>query len=68
MSRHRWEHTRGIVLPSFRCKDIGLDCPFEAKALTKGSLMKKIKLHATESHSMQEIQSDQLDKIMKAIR
>ncbi|MBN1676943.1 MAG: DUF1059 domain-containing protein [Candidatus Thermoplasmatota archaeon] len=58
---------RGI-LPSFRCRDIGLECDFEAKAWTRGSLIKKIKLHATEAHDMHEIQSDLLDKIMKAIR
>lgn len=57
-----------MTLPTFKCKDIGLDCAFEAKALTRGSLIKKIKLHATEAHGMQEIQSDLLDRIIKAIR
>lgn len=55
-------------MPSFKCKDIGMDCPFEAKAWTEGSLMKKIQMHAMETHNLTEIPSDMLDKVKKAIK
>jgi predicted small metal-binding protein len=55
-------------MPSFKCKDIGMDCPFEASALTHGSLMKKIAKHASEAHNMKEIAPDTMEKIKAAIK
>lgn len=55
-------------MPSFKCKDIGMDCPFEAKALTKGGLVKKVSMHAAEVHQMKEIPADLMQKIQKAIK
>lgn len=45
-----------------------MDCPFEAKAWTEGSLMKKIQMHAMEAHNLTEIPSDMLEKVKKAIK
>jgi predicted small metal-binding protein len=55
-------------MPSFKCKDIGMECPFETKALTKGGLMKKISKHAAEAHQMKEVPADVMEKIQKAIK
>ena len=55
-------------MPSFRCKDIGMDCPFETKAETEGERMKKIGEHATEAHKIKEIPQDMLAKVKMAIR
>jgi len=56
------------ITPSFKCKDIGMECGFEASAWTKGSLMNKISKHAAEAHNMKEIPPDVLEKIKKAIK
>jgi len=52
----------------FKCKDLGMDCSFEAKAWTQGSLMKKISQHASDVHNMKEISPDMLTKIKAAIK
>jgi predicted small metal-binding protein len=54
-------------MPSFRCKDIGMQCGFEAKAFTKGSLMNKIAEHAAKVHDIKEISPELKEKIEKAI-
>lgn len=55
-------------MPSFKCKDLGMDCPFETSALTKGSLIKKISKHAADVHNMKEISPDMMEKIKAAIK
>ena len=55
-------------MPSFKCKDIGMDCPFEAKADTEAELMVKVAKHAKEAHGMETIPPDLKDKIKKAIK
>ena len=46
------------VMPSFRCKDIGMICEFEATAENVEELMKKIAEHAREAHNMKTIPPD----------
>ena len=54
-------------MPSFKCKDLGMDCPFETEAETEGELMKKISNHASKVHDMKEISPDMLAKVKMAI-
>ena len=37
-------------MPSFVCKDTGMDCTFTATAPTEAELMKKIAEHAKSAH------------------
>jgi predicted small metal-binding protein len=56
-------------MPSFKCKDIGMQCPFEAKANTRAELMKKITEHAAKAHNMKApFPPDMTEKINKAIK
>ena len=55
-------------MPSFKCKDIGLECPFSAQAETKDELMKKISVHAASAHGMKTVPPETLAKIKKAIK
>ncbi len=55
-------------MPSMRCKDVGLDCDFEATAATEDELMKQVAEHAAEAHNMKTIPPDVMDKVKKAIR
>jgi len=55
-------------MPSFKCKDIGMNCSFEATAKTEDELMKKITEHAGRAHNMKTISSDTMGKIKKAIK
>jgi len=55
-------------MPSFKCRDIGMACNFEATAKTRDELMKKISEHARKAHNMKTIQPDVMEKVKKAIK
>ena len=55
-------------MPSFACKDLGMDCKFQATAPTEAELMKKIAEHAKSTHKITTIPADMLAKIKKAIK
>lgn len=52
----------------FRCKDIGMNCGFEAHADTKEQLMPKIAEHAKNSHGIEKIPDDLRMKVEGAIK
>jgi len=55
-------------MPSFACKDIGMDCKFQATAPTEAELMKKITEHAKAVHKIDPVPADLAVKIKKAIK
>jgi len=56
-------------MPSFKCKDIGMACPFEATAKTEDELMKKIADHAAAAHNMKPpFPPEMMANIKKAIK
>ena len=61
-------YTIGDFLPSFKCRDIGMDCPFEASAPSREELMAKITEHANKVHNLNPPPADLVEKIKKAIK
>ncbi len=61
---------RGVVkeMPTFACKDIGMDCPFTAEAPTEAELLKKIAEHAKTAHKIPVVPPDLMAKIKGAIK
>jgi predicted small metal-binding protein len=57
-----------IQMPSFMCKDIGIDCPFEAHGSTENELMRKFIDHAEPAHKMPVLSADVIYKIRNAIK
>jgi predicted small metal-binding protein len=55
-------------MPSFKCKDIGMDCPFETTAKTNEELMQKIATHAASVHGIKDVPPDLMVKIKGAIK
>jgi predicted small metal-binding protein len=55
-------------MPSFKCKDTGMACPFETTAKTEAELMTKIAEHARKAHGMKTIPPDLMEKVKKAIK
>jgi predicted small metal-binding protein len=55
-------------MPSFKCKDIGMACGFEATASNETELMKKIADHASKAHNMKTVPPDVMQKIKSAIK
>ena len=55
-------------MPSFKCKDIGMDCAFEASADTEEELMRKVAEHGKEEHQMETMPPDLQEKVRAAIK
>lgn len=55
-------------MPSFACKDIGMQCGFKTTAKTMDELMKNISAHAAEAHNMKSVDDATLASIKKAIK
>ncbi len=51
-----------------RCRDVGMDCDFVARAETEEELLKKVTEHAEIVHNMKEIPEEVLAKVRAAIR
>jgi predicted small metal-binding protein len=52
----------------FLCRDVGMDCPFEAHAGTEEELMQKIMKHGKEAHDLTEIPPELAEKVKQAIK
>ncbi len=55
-------------MPTFACKDLGMDCKFQTSAPTEAELMKKIAEHAKTAHKIETIPADMMAKIKKVIK
>jgi len=51
-----------------RCRDVGMDCDFEARAETEEEILKKVAEHAGTTHNMTEILEEVLAKVRAAIQ
>jgi len=51
-----------------RCRDVGMDCDFEARAETEEEILKKAAVHAETVHNMKEIPEEVLAQVRAAIR
>jgi predicted small metal-binding protein len=50
-----------------RCRDVGVDCDFEARGQTDEEVIKKCEKHARAEHGMEEISADLIAKVKAAI-
>ena len=55
-------------MPSFVCKDTGMNCPFTANAPAEAELMKKIAAHAKSAHKLDPIPPDVMARVKAAIK
>ena len=55
-------------MPSFACKDIGMDCKFQTTAPTEAELIKNIADHAKSAHKIDTVPPDLMAKIKKTIK
>ncbi len=51
-----------------RCRDVGMDCDFEARGKSVEEIMQKAAKHAKEDHGMDEIPEEVVAKVQAAIR
>jgi predicted small metal-binding protein len=55
-------------MASLICRDLGIDCPFEAHGSTNPELMRKFIEHAEPAHKMQVLSADVIFKVQNAIK
>jgi len=53
---------------ALRCRDVGMDCDFVARAETEEEILKTAAEHAATAHEMKEIPEEVLEKVRAAIR
>lgn len=51
-----------------RCRDVGVDCDFEARGDTVQEVIKKCEEHARSKHGIQELSANLTAKVKAAIR
>jgi predicted small metal-binding protein len=56
------------VAKVIRCRDIGVDCDFEARGQNVQEVLEKCAEHARLAHGLQEIPADLAVKVKAAIR
>lgn len=57
----------GAMAKIIRCRDVGVDCDFEARGETEQEIMKKAAEHAKSAHNMDEIPPELVAKVRSAI-
>jgi predicted small metal-binding protein len=50
------------------CRDVGVDCDFEARGETEQEIMQKCAEHGRSAHGMTELPADLAAKVKAAIR
>jgi predicted small metal-binding protein len=50
-----------------RCRDVGVDCDFEARGENEQEIMQKCSEHAKSAHGMQQIPQEMAAKVRTAI-
>jgi predicted small metal-binding protein len=51
-----------------KCRDVGVDCDFEARGNTVQEVLKQCAEHARSAHGMNEIPAELQTKVQAAIR
>ncbi len=51
-----------------RCRDVGMDCDYVARAETEEEILKMVAEHAQAVHNMKEIPEEVAEKVRAAIK
>ncbi len=54
-------------MPVFKCRDMDMDCDFEASSDTEDELLVQITEHADEVHDIKSISPEMMDQVWRAI-
>jgi predicted small metal-binding protein len=55
-------------MASFMCKDLGMECSFEAKGTNDREIMRQFINHAESAHKMLVLPADVIYQIQKSIK
>ena len=57
-----------LVSKIVSCREVGVDCDFEARGETEQEILQKCADHARSAHGMQELPPELTEKVRSAIR
>jgi predicted small metal-binding protein len=57
-----------VNMASFMCKDLGMDCSFEASGTTDREIMRQFIDHAESAHKMSVLPADVIYQVQKSIK
>jgi len=60
--------TGGSDMKVIKCRDVGVDCDFEARGQTEDEILRQCAEHARSAHGMNEIPPDLASKVRGAIK
>jgi len=67
--RNRYIHLRGRkTMPSFTCKDIGMECSHVSSGTTNQELMRNFIAHAGSTHKIHVLPAEVIYRVQKAIK
>jgi len=55
-------------MASLMCRDLGMDCPFEAEGTTAGEIKRQFIDHAESAHKMPVLSSDIIFRVQQAMK
>jgi predicted small metal-binding protein len=55
-------------MASFMCKDLGMECSFEAKGTNEREIMRQFIDHAESAHKMSVLPADVIYQVQKSIK
>jgi predicted small metal-binding protein len=53
---------------TLRCRDVRMDCDFEARGSSEDDVMRQAAAHAQRTHGVQELTPELADRVRRAIR
>jgi predicted small metal-binding protein len=56
------------IMASFICKDLGIDCSFEATGTSDREIMRQFIDHAESAHKMSVLPADVIYRVQKSIK
>jgi predicted small metal-binding protein len=64
---HHGRRKEEIHMKVIRCRDVGVDCDFEARGQTEQEVLKECTEHARSAHGMEEIPAELVTKVKAAM-
>jgi predicted small metal-binding protein len=65
----KWYQTRGdLSMASNICRDLGMECSFQATGTTDTEVMREFINHAASAHKMEVLSADVIFKVQNVIK
>jgi predicted small metal-binding protein len=67
-NNHKVVNKGEMRMPSYICRDLGMECLFQATGTTDNEIMREFIDHAASAHKMEVLSADVIFKVQNAIK